>query len=176
MPEDWAATVYDNQLTSSNRDGTALYFYDTYLGLEIPANSAQQVKSFFEASKEFIRSSSVSQEKKVDLYNGLYTYLKVDQAGTIQVGEFAERFLPEELREPFRAHMRRERVPATAIDKDLTECAGALRLRKFRFSSRITLSGPPEAISDLVDVRQVEGDGGAVWTQITIKSPIEGQE
>ncbi|RYC30850.1 hypothetical protein D3273_16825 [Lichenibacterium minor] len=176
LPDDWTATVYDNQLTSSDRDGSAIYFYGAYLGLEIPSNSARQVKSFFDASKEFIRSASVSQEKKVDLYNGLYAYLKVDQAGTIQVGEFAERFMPPELQENYRNHMRRERVPATVISKDLTECGASLRIRKLRFANRITLSGPPEAISDFVDVRQVEGEGGETWTQITIKSPLEGQE
>lgn len=78
LPDDWTATVYDNQLTISDRDGSAIYFYDTYLGLEIPENSARQVKKFFDASKDFIRAAPISQEQKIDLHNGLYTYLKVD--------------------------------------------------------------------------------------------------
>lgn len=84
--------------------------------------------------------------------------------------------MPPDLQERYRAHMRREHVPATVISKDLSECGAALKMRKIRFANRITLSGPPEAISDFVDVKQVRNETGEIWAQVIIKSPLKGEE
>lgn len=176
MPEGWAATVYDSQLTSAQRDGAATYFHSVFLGLDIPENNAQRVKQFWQKTRDYINSAPVDQERRVDLYNSLYSYLKVDQTPTIQVGQFADRFLEPELRDEYREHMARERFPIRAIGKDLSEIAGSLRLRRFRFPNSIQLSGPPEAIRELVDVSEVEGDDGARWTQITVRGMIQSQD
>lgn len=176
MPSEWTAILYDKQMTAANRDGAASYFHGSFLGLAIPENSAQKVKTFFDKTQEFIRESNITQEQKTDLYNGLFTYLKVDQSPNIQVGTFAERFMTEELGEGYRAHMRRARFPTEAIAKDISEISGRLRLRRFRFPSSIVLSGPPEAISDLVTVKAVEGENGENWTVITVRAPLEAQE
>lgn len=176
MPDGWIATLYDKQMTASNRDGAAGYFHSSFLGLDIPENSAQKVRKFFEHTREFIRSSDVDEEAKVDLYNSLFTYLKVDQSPNIQVGSFADRFMDRDLGDEYREHMRRARFPTEAIAKDLTEIRGRLRLRRFRFPSSIVLSGPPEAISQLVKVENIESEAGEAWTQITVRGRLEGQD
>ncbi len=163
-------------MTSTQRDSAATYFHSTFLGLNLPENAAQQIKQFYQKIKAFIRSADLSEEYKTDLLNGLYTYLKVDQGNTVQVGRFADNYMQEELADDYRAHMRRERFPATAIPKDISEIQGSLRQRKFRFPRQITLSGPPDAVRDLVTVKAVEGAGGAQWTEVTIRGQIESQD
>lgn len=177
LPDGWIATVYDSAMTAAHRENAALYFHGQFLGLELPENSAQKVRQFFEQTKEFIRSVDVSEEQRVDLYNSLYIYLKMDRSPTVQVSQFADAYLPDQVGTQYIAHMREQRFPERAIEKDLSEVSGSLKLRKFRFANKITLSGPPEAISQLVQVEAVEAaEGQGKWTRITVRGPIEGQE
>lgn len=172
----YVPTVFDSQLTASKREGAALYFHGHFLGLEIPEDAAHQVRKFFEHTREFIAAAPMPEDQKVDLYNGLYSYLKLDQRPTIQVGEFADTYMTEDLGDDYREQMRRRGFAEQAIDKDLSEVAGRLRLRRLRFPRRIALSGPPDAIDDLVTIDSIRGEAGNTWTRITIKGPIEGQE
>ncbi|ENN89816.1 hypothetical protein RHSP_80971 [Rhizobium freirei PRF 81] len=176
LPEGWSAIVYDSAMTASQRDNAATYFYSGFLGLDIPVNAAQQVRKFFEETKAFIRAAELAEERRVDLYNGLYVYLKLDQGNIIQTSRFAETYMDEDLAEDYLTHMRRVRFPVAAVAKDLSEVAGSLRLRKFKFARSITLSGPPDAVRDLVTVQAIEGEHGATWTQVTIRGRIEAQE
>ena len=175
LPAGWHATVYDSQLTATERDGAALYFHETFLGLVFPENSAQQTKSFYHKTREFIASATLPEEEKVDLYNGLYSYLKLDREPTVQVATFATRFMPENLGNEYCRHMRRERFPEEAIQKDISEIAGRMRTRKLRFGGQITLSGPAQAINDQVQLAQIDGPEGEHWTQITVRSRLESQ-
>lgn len=175
LPEGWKATVYDSGMTASNRDGAATYFYGNFLGLDIPINAAQQVKKFFDETKAFIKASSLDEADKIDLYNGLYSYLKLDRGNTIQTSRFASTYMNEDLADDYLNHMRRQRFPTSAIAKDLAEVQGVLRLRKFRFPRSITLTGPPDAISDLVSVEEIVAEG-VVHTQIMIRGTLQGQE
>lgn len=176
LPDGWSATVYDSAMTAANRDNAATYFYSAFLGLDIPENAAHQVRSFFEKTRAFIKNSSLQDEQKVDLYNGLYTYLKLDRGATIQTSAFAENYMDDDLSESYLAHMRNERFPVGAIAKDISEVAASLKLRKLRFPRSITLSGPPEAVRDLVTVESVQGDAEEAWTRITIRGRLENQE
>ncbi len=176
LPQGWSAILYDSAMTASRRDNAANYFHSSYLGLEIPVNAAQTVRQFWEHTRAFIKSARISEEDKVDLYNGLSTYLKVDRSPTIQVSRFAQTYMDDVLAEDYQAHMRRERFPAAAVLKDLSEIAARLRYRRLRFPQQITLQGPPEAMANLVSVQSVETEGGQSWTQITIRGKLEAQE
>lgn len=176
LPEGWQPIVYDSAMTAAQRDNAATYFYSTFLGLDIPQNAAQQVKKFFENTKNFIKTSNLSESEKVDLFNGLYSYLKLDQGNTIQASRFAQTYMEQNLADDYIQHMRQSGFPAGAVAKDLTEIAGMLRFRKLRFPRAITLSGPPDAVRDLVSVDTVAGEGGATWTQITIRAVLQSQE
>jgi hypothetical protein len=177
LPAGWTATLYDSQLTASQRDGAATYFHSTFLGLSIPQNNAQQVKAFYEKTTDFIRNSNLPEEAKVDLFNGLYTYLKVDQSPTIQVPAFAQTYMPPAVAADYTAHMAREKFPTRAIQKDISEVAGRLKIRRLRFRDNIQLSGPPQAIKDLVTVETIQNPNGhETWTRLTIRAPIQTQE
>jgi hypothetical protein len=176
LPDGWRAIVYDSAMTASQRDAAATYFYSTFLGLDVPQNAAQQVKKFFEETRAFIKATSLPEEQKVDLYNGLYSYLKLDQGNTVQTSRFADTYMPPAIADDYKAHMVRQRFPTSAIPKDTTEVLGVLRWRKLRFPRAITLSGPPDAIQDLVSVDTFPGDGGKSWTQVTIRGELQSQE
>lgn len=176
LPDGWQPIVYDSAMTASQRDAAATYFYSTFLGLDIPDNAAQQVKKFFEETKAFIRSARLPEEDKVDLFNGLYNYLKLDKGNTVQTTKFAETYMEGDLADDYLAHMKGKRFPAAAIAKDISELSGMLRWRKLKFPRAITLSGPPDAISELVTIDTVPGENGKTITRVMINGELQSQE
>lgn len=181
LPDGWAAHVYDSNMTQSNRDGAAKYFYEYFLGCRLREDSARLTRLFFDETREFIRAADISLETKTDLVTSLYTYLKVEQASTISARDFADRFLPQDQRDLFTNHLYARRFPQAAIAKDITEIKNKLRLRKIGFAGNIRLTAPPEAFAELIEVESIPAlDAGpgrpTSWTRITIRDHIQVQE
>ena len=178
----WKAFIFDDLITKGNKHSAAQYFYDRFLGLEIPSNSAFQTKQFHELTKAFIRNANVDSEKKIDLLNALTTYLKADQAATIQVDVFSHNYLGvAALRDAYTAYMVEKNFPATAVHKDLSEVQSQLRFRKLTFGNDIKLTAPAYQFGDYVQVESIDGevdDCGNVpkWTKITIRDHIRDHE
>lgn len=176
---DWSATVHDNQLSESNRDGAAHYFYSGFLGCELPESNARLTRAFFESSREFIRLANVPEEQKVDLLTSLYTYLKVDQTPAIEASDFAGRFLDPALRADYIRHVQDSGVPARAILKDISEIGNEMRVRKVTFRGQIQLMAPPSAFEEMISIEEFEPEEGeghsARWTRVTIRNEIQSQ-
>lgn len=181
LPQGWTAHVYDSQMTTQNREGAAKYFFGTFLGCQIPQNSAHLTRVFFDHTRTFIRSLPVEPEVRDDLLTSLYTYLKVDQTPTIQVNNFSTAYLPTEARDDYTSFMQGKNFPLNAVQKDISEVGSQLRKRRVRFSGSIELSAPPESFKELIIMETVKAEGAAPgqpgqWTIITIKDRIQTQE
>lgn len=180
LPTGWTATIYDNQMSSTKRDGAAQYFYESFLGCTLPMNSARLTRKFFEGTRDFINRIDVPDEEKADLFTGLYTYLKVDQSPTIELAAFSEKYLGRNLRDDYSMFMGQQGFPANAVAKDISDIQGSLRRRRLTFSRSIQFTAPPDAFDDLVRVQTIEGDPDKdglkpTWTQITIRDRIRDQ-
>lgn len=178
----WRGFIFDDLISAGNKQNAAQYFYDTFLGLEFPSNSAWQTKQFHTLTKEFIRKANVPEETKSDLLGALTTYLKVDQGGTIQVNQFATTYMnAAELRDAYATYMQSKDFPAAAIPKDISEVQSALRDRKVTFSNNIRLTGPVEQFQNRVKMRTIDGEAGddgvvPKWTEIIVRDRIRDQE
>lgn len=178
----WKAFLFDDLATRGNRLGAAQYFYETFLGLAFPTDSAFQTKQFHTLTKDFIRKANVDEEVKSGLLNALNTYLKVDNSATVQVAAFAQAYIPvPELQDAYAQHMQRNNFPQHAVHKDLTEVASALRQRKIMFGHNIKLIAPPEDFEGYVRMKTIDGEPTAdgqvpKWTQIIIRDRIMDQE
>jgi hypothetical protein len=178
----WRAFVYDELMTTANRDNAAQYFYETFLGCNIPQDSARQTKKFFELTKGFIAKLDIPEHEKIDLNTGLFTYLKVDQTPTIDRASFANRYFGQaELRDAYAAYMERNEFPNASISKDLSDLKYQLRRRKLVFDSDVQISGPAERFAELVIVEAIEGDAATTgsrpeWTRITVRDRIRSEQ
>lgn len=178
----WKAFLFDDQITQGNKHSAAQYFYETFLGLTFPSNSAFQTKQFHALTKEFIRNANVSSEKKIDLLNALTTYLKTDQGATIQVGSFSQNYLGDAaLQDAYAAYMGQKNFPTTAIHKDLSEVQSQLRLRKLTFGHDIKLTAPADQFENYVRIESIDGEPdehgiAPKWTKITVRDHIRDQE
>lgn len=174
--------MFDDLITQGNKLSAAQYFYEGFLGLQFPSNSAFQTKQFHALTKDFIRNSNVNSEKKIDLLNALTTYLKTDQAATIQVDVFSQNYLVDAaLQDAYTMYMGQKNFPAHAIHKDLSEVQSQLRLRKLMFGHDIKFTAPADQFANYVRIEAIDGDPdehGNVpkWTKITVRDHIRNQE
>jgi len=178
LPEGWTASVYDNQMSATNRDGAAQYFFEGFLGLELPQNASRLTRKFWEGTTNFIQNATVDEETKSDLLTGLFSYLKVDQTPNVEVAGFANTYLAQSLRDDYAAHMAKEGFPSNAVPKDLSELEGKLKRRRVRFSRDVILTAPAAAFKDLVDIETFaspHGSATSTWTRITIRDQIREQ-
>lgn len=179
LPDGWTASVYDNQMSLANRDGAARYFFEGFLGLDFPQNAARMTRKFWEATTDFIRSAPVTEEQRADLLTGLYSYLRVDQAQSVDVSTFANNYLDQNLRTNYRNHMQAEGFPANAVAKDLSELQGKLKRRRVRFSEDVQLTASASAFKDLIEIETFASPAGSVtptWTRITVHDKIRDQQ
>jgi hypothetical protein len=178
----WRAFVYDDLMTAANRDGAAQYFYETFLGCNIPQNSARQTKRFFDLTKEFVGKLEIPEHEKLDINTGLYTYLKVDQSPTVATATFANRYLKgADMRDAYAAFMERNNFPNAFVSKDLSDLKYQLRRRRVVFNSDLQLSGPADRFADLVTVESIQGDAAEdgtrpEWTRITVRDRIRNEQ
>ena len=156
ITDGWSVAVYDSQMTTSNRDGAAQYFYEHFLGCELPSTSSRLTRVFYEQTRSFIDRLEVTPEEKADYVSGLYTYLKVDRSPTIDIGDFANKYFPVEVRDGYESHMERRKFPAGVINKDISELGNKLRRRRLTFASNIHLTGPSEAFDSLVTIKDTQ--------------------
>lgn len=179
LPEGWTASVYDNQMTATNRDGAARYFFESFLGLELPKSAARMTRKFWEQTTAFIKTAPVTEEQRADLLTGLYTYLRVDQTPNVEVATFANNYLDAALRDGYRNHMRNEGFPANAVAKDLSDLQGKLKRRRVLFTRDVQLIAPAAAFGDLIQIETIpsaDGAGAPTWTRITVRDQIRDQQ
>lgn len=181
LPAGWRAFIYDSHMTAANRGGAARYFYNLFLGCQIPKNSAFLTQAFFEQTREFIRALPVVPEERNDLLTSLYTYLKVDQSPTFRVHSFSTTYLPPNIQDDYYTFMLGKHFPMTAVPKDTRDIKRLLGKRRVKFSGSIELTAPPESFKDFIAIETVPADQAEQgqpreWTRITIKDRVLSQE
>ncbi len=160
--DDFEAYVFDSNISARNSRKAARYFYNSFLGLEIPITSKDHTLQFFEWTSTFINRSPVSTEKKVDLHNALYTYMKIDQGTTVSVSTFAEAYLDHELRDVYEVFMMKMGFPSSSVIKDTTFIKDKLRKRRIRFNSDVNIIAPADQFAELVKIVESSHDSTIV--------------
>lgn len=171
--DDYHAFVFDATMRASAPETAANYFYEAFLGCRVAPTSQRLVRDFFLATRRFLDEAELEPEDRVELGTALNVYLR-SQRETIQVMEFAEKFLPDELHDSYSRAMEAGGVPDSAIVRDTTLIKRHLRTRRLKFSTDVRVIAPAEKFAELVQVQhQDAGDG---WTTILIRGTLVHQE
>lgn len=144
--------VYDHNMKKSETKDAATYFYGSFLGSIFKRNSKIVTKEFYEATKDIINNMDITDDEKVDLNMGLYTYVKSPVNATISVDEFANQYLKEEMRDNYHYCMQEKGIPNTAISKDLGYLNSRLKQRRIKFTSEVSITAPSDKFNDSVRV------------------------
>ncbi|UTJ06211.1 nucleoid-associated protein [Arcobacter roscoffensis] len=173
---DLRAFVYDFNMSRSEENGMALYFYDRFLGCKISHTDKYLTSKFYHEAKKFI-DNNFDEEDTLDMHTHLYSYLKSESA-TINVTEFADQYIAEDIkRNEFNNHLQnvvgKEDFNRT-ITKDITDIKSKLRIRKVTFSNKVKISAPSEAFDENVQIiDEFERDNKFI-TSIEIAGKISG--
>lgn len=146
------AHVFDSNIKSNDDRQAAKYFYSGFLGLKIPENAVQRTRDFFEYTSGFIENMSINPERKLDLQQALYTYLKTNKSTTIETDEFAKTYLDSEEADDFSSYMNNKGFPESAITKDTKLINRRLSRRKLNFTNSVKITAPAENFSDLITI------------------------
>lgn len=177
----WQAFVFDHNITSSHRESAAQYFYEHFMGCTFPEDGPYETARFFDLTKEFVRKTPLPPEERRDLNDALYTFIRTEKAPTFTSQEFADKYLPLDLRDPFKKHLDSKQFPSRAVVRDTSDMGTRLRRRKFRFGGEIEISVSPEALQDkrvtmqTAPAHEFDGEGDARWTQVIIRHAMTDQ-
>ena len=178
------AFVYDHNMSKSEENGMASYFYQSFLGCDLLHTNKYFTTKFYNGTKEFINNHpSFDDEQKYDLNTHLYSYMKSEIQSIISITNFADQYLVEPAqRDEFANFMRsevfRDENFNRSITKDISDIKSKLKLRKMYFSGNIRISGPAEGFSEKVTIEEKECDenGAVISTLIKIRGIIEGMD
>jgi len=179
-PDGWRAFVFDSNISVSNREAAAAYFYDAFLGCALPSDGPYETAKFFDLTKEFVRKSDLDPDKKRDVIDSLYVFVRDEQDPTFTADQFGDRYLPQPLRDPYSEFMRGRKFTPNAVVRDTTQMGGRLRRRRLKFGGDIELSASPEALASKVTIEAIEGEATdgkkPQWTRITIRESLTGEQ
>jgi hypothetical protein len=180
IPDGWRAFVFDSNISASNREMAAAYFYESFLGCSLPSDGPYETARFFSLTKEFIRKSELNPEEKRDVIDSLFVFIRNEQDPTFTVDQFGDRFLPPKMRDDYGTFMRCRRFTPNAVMRDTSQMGERLRRRRLKFGPDIELSASPEALANKVAIKAIEGeqvDGQTPrWTQIIIRETLSGEQ
>lgn len=170
---DFETTVYDHQMSKTGGNQAARYFYAGFLGCKLAENSSHLTRTFYEQTSDHIdKSSKLSIEQRVTLKNHLVSYLRSEEP-QISVKIFADRYLPEELHEPYFRRLKLAKFPLLNVIKDTSHINHKLRVRRMVFSNKVRISAPHDSFSENVAVDSKSVDG---WTTVRIRGELESQK
>ncbi len=178
LPNGWRAFVFDSNISPTHRETAAQYFYEAFLGCILPEDGAYETSRFFDLTKEFVRNTSLSGPIKRKMVDALITFVQAETAKTFTANEFAEKYLPIDLRDPFNNFVEAKQFPMRAVVRDTSQMGSKLKRRRFRFGADIEFSTTPEALNNKTVIlktgraKDFGGEGTEPWTQITIKKPM----
>ncbi|WP_323034899.1 nucleoid-associated protein [Pararhodobacter sp.] len=176
--EAWRCLVFDHHIVASNREAAAIYFYESLLGCGFREDSAYETAKFFNLTKEFAVKNIEDRAVRHRVQDSLFTYIKNDQAPTFTVDEFAERYVPLDIRDRYQTFMRNKQFPERAVRRDIAELRSRLKRRRFKYGTDIEFSASPEAMAEgrvsiqTQDAVDVQAEARGEITVITIKDPF----
>ena len=174
----WGAFVFDSNISPSNREAAAIYFYDTFLGCQLRSDGPYETAKFFDLTKEYVRGSSLDPDLKRNVMDSLNVFIRDVQTPTFTAHEFAENYLPRDIRDDYDGFMTAKRFTPNAVARDISAMGPRLRRRRYRFGAGVEVSVAADAMGK-VEFKTIAGpevDGFAQsWTQVTIKESMTGE-
>lgn len=172
------AFVFDSNISVSNREAAAAYFYEGFLGCALPSDGPYETAKFFDLAKEFVKKSDLPPEKKRDVVDSLYVFVRDEQDPTFTAGQFSSRFLPPDMQDPFAEFLTGRKFTPNAVVRDTSQMGNRLRRRRLKFGGDIELSASPEALRNKVKIDAIpaDGDSQGTWTRVIIREALTGEQ
>lgn len=128
---------------------------------------------FFEFTKNFINTRSISHDDKLDFHEALRSELR-SQNTTISVSDFGDQHFDDDTRKEYESFMELKKFPKNSILKDDEYiCAKLKRRRRITLNSDVYISTPSDNFKELVEIMPSEDTD---FTMVKIKGRVTGQD
>lgn len=156
------AFLFDHLMTSTDTSKAAAYFYNRFLGMDISLSSKKITQDFYEVTRDFINSSPLTQENKLELHEALRSELRSNKT-TLNINSFADEHFPEEIKCDYKKLVALKKLPENSFIKDNDYILSKLKRRsRLIFSNDIWMSVPPENFNELVEILPCEDDNTTI--------------
>ena len=161
-PSSFKAFLFDHLMTSTDTSKAAAYFYNKFLGMDISLSSKKITQDFYEVTRDFINSSQLTQENKLDLHEALRSELRSNKT-TLNINSFADEHFPEEIKSDYKKLVVSKKLPENSFIKDNDYILSKLKRRsRLIFSNDIWMSVPPENFNELIEILPCEEDNTTI--------------
>lgn len=161
-PSSFKAFLFDHLMTSTDTSKAAAYFYNKFLGMDISRSSKKITQDFYEVTRDFINSSQLTQENKLDLHEALRSELRSNKT-TLNINSFADEHFPEEIKSDYKKLVVSKKLPENSFIKDNDYILSKLKRRsRLIFSNDIWMSVPPENFNELIEILPCEEDNTTI--------------
>ncbi|ELY3412210.1 nucleoid-associated protein [Cronobacter sakazakii] len=151
-PANFRAFLFDHLMTSTNINKAASYFYNRFLGMDISKSTKKLTQDFYETTSDFINNAKINEDEKLNLHEALRAELR-SKKQTVSIHDFADTYLPEEIKDSYKQVMKEHKLPQNSFHKDNEYISTKLKRRsRLIFSNDIWISVPPENFRDLVEI------------------------
>ena len=170
-PGNYRAFLFDHLITASESRSAANYFYSIFLGMGIQASSRKLTQDFFDRTRDFIDSSSLTPSEKLELKEAVRVELR-SSSNVISTDDFSKAHIADKaLRKEYRKFMTDSGFPQSAVVKDTEFVRARLRApRKMLFTSGVRIMTPGDLPADTVRVVGQE-DGSTI---VSISGAFQG--
>lgn len=173
QPINYRTFLFDHLVTATETKNAAIYFYKTFLGMDIQASSRRQTEDFYKFTMEFINASPVTGDVKFEQLEALRSELR-SQETIISVSEFGAKHLGEEQCKRYQSFMQMKKFPQNSIVKDTKYIRDKLKKRrKYVFGNDVWILTPPGDTQNFISIEEADEAG---ITIVKIKGKFEGQK
>jgi hypothetical protein len=165
--EDYDAAASDNQTGYGSYNEVASFFLSRFLGCKLRKEPEIATKHFYEATESFINEQVEDPVQRTQYYGHVVSEM-MSQSPTISTEQFAETYLPVDLRQSFVNYLEAKEVPAN-FPKNNELIDGRLKKTMYEFQSGIRVIAPNDLADERLKLTQLE-DGE---TKLEIKDRLE---
>lgn len=171
--DNFKSFLFDHLMTATETRPAAAYFYRVFLGMDIQKSSKKLTQDYFEYTRAYIDTSSLSDDEKLDLHEALRSELRSKDA-TISVFDFSKKHIPESQQKAYETFMSAKGFPQNSINKDIDYIQAKLkRRRKYIFNNDVWIITPPNKSEEYLDIEPTDEQG---ITVVKIKGLLQGQQ
>jgi hypothetical protein len=165
--DEYDAAASDNQTGYGSYNELASFFLKRFLGCKLKKEPIVATSHFFEAAKTFFNEVVDDPEKRVQYHDHVVSEM-LSQSPTISSEQFAETYLPVDLRQRFVSHLEAKEVPAN-FPKNTELINRRLKKTLYEFGSGIQVIVPNEQAESHIKLTKLEGGETKVEIQDRLK-------
>lgn len=167
-PEDFKVIIYDHLMSRSENNKAARYFFDNFLECDYSPTDKKLTGDFYYYATNFISQLDLDDSTKIEYKTSLNSYIKNPVSSVVSISDYADTYLPVNIRDDFSTFLESKEIPRRDITKDIAYIRDILKTRHLVFSSKVKIVAPDDNFDELVRIVKSENEKTLVMIKGTL--------